>query len=61
MPKWQNQIERSLLCVFFQERKVREIADSLNLSEKQVENKLFRSKRVLRKKLEERGIRNGQR
>ena len=43
---------------FFQNRKVKEIALHLELSEKQVENKLFRSKGVLKKKLMERGIRN---
>lgn len=43
---------------FFYEYKVKEIALKLGLSEKQVENRLFRSKRVLKKKLEERGIRD---
>ena len=43
---------------FFQEYKVKEIAGKLELSEKQVENKLFRSKAILKKKLEERGIRH---
>lgn len=43
---------------FFQECKVKEIAGKLELSEKQVENKLFRSKATLKKKLEERGIRH---
>lgn len=42
---------------FFQEYKVKEIAIKMNLSEKQVENRLFRSKSVLKEKLKERGIR----
>lgn len=43
---------------FFKEYKVKEIALKLNLSEKQVENRLFRCKRVLKRKLKERGVRN---
>lgn len=43
---------------FFHEYKIKEIALKLGLSEKQVENRLFRSKRALKKKLEERGIRH---
>lgn len=51
--------DRSIFAMrFFQEYKVKEIALKLDLSEKQVENRLFRSKRVLKKKLKERGIRN---
>ena len=42
---------------FFQDYKVKEIALKMNLSEKQVENRLFRSKSVLKEKLKERGIR----
>lgn len=42
---------------FFQNHKVKEIAITMGLSEKQVENRLFRSKRVLKEKLKERGIR----
>lgn len=42
---------------YFHECKVKEIAMKLGLSEKQVENRLFRAKGTLKKKLEERGIR----
>lgn len=42
---------------FFQNYRVKEIALKMDLSEKQVENRLFRSKSVLKEKLKERGIR----
>lgn len=44
---------------FFQEYKVKEIALKLELSEKQVENRLFRCKGALKTKLKERGVRSG--
>lgn len=41
---------------FFREYKVKEIALKLGISEKQVENRLFRCKGTLKKKLKERGV-----
>lgn len=43
---------------FFREYKVKEIALKLELSEKQVENRHFRCREVLKRKLRERGVRS---
>lgn len=51
--------DRSIFAMrFFQECKIKEIALKLGLSEKQVQNRLFRSKGMLKRKLKERGVRS---
>lgn len=56
LDKFKNEEQTIFLMFYYQNRKIREIANFLNISESKVKMKLSRTRKKLKRKLKERGI-----